>query len=251
MSIRVTCPGCHTRFNVSDKFAGRVGPCPKCKKKIQIPDKTEEVVIHAPVLGPKDSQGRAVLKPISRKETKISAPQIAIIACSIIGFLLASLMLRSFYEDPKAIPVWLFWVGAVALAIPIAYAGYTFLRDQELGTFRGMELWMRVSGCAAVYALLWFLVPVMNYAMVDLGQTGAFVALGVMLAAGAAVGMLAFDLDYLTGLLHFGMYLGACIVCRLLTGVGAVPTGSSKPAYNPRGESALLETFDWISQMLV
>ncbi|MEC8508925.1 MAG: MJ0042-type zinc finger domain-containing protein, partial [Planctomycetota bacterium] len=35
MSIRVTCPGCHARFNVSDQFAGKSGPCPKCKKTIQ------------------------------------------------------------------------------------------------------------------------------------------------------------------------------------------------------------------------
>ena len=29
----------HTRFKVSDKFAGQEGPCPKCKAKIKIPAK--------------------------------------------------------------------------------------------------------------------------------------------------------------------------------------------------------------------
>ena len=35
MAIDVTCPSCHTRFQVSDKFAGKSGPCPKCKNTIR------------------------------------------------------------------------------------------------------------------------------------------------------------------------------------------------------------------------
>lgn len=37
MPILVTCPGCKAQFNVSDKFAGKQGPCPKCKAVISIP----------------------------------------------------------------------------------------------------------------------------------------------------------------------------------------------------------------------
>src|SRR6056297_1201645 len=73
MSIQVTCPGCLTRFQVNDKFAGKKGPCPKCKAEIMIPDKSDEVVIHAPEhSGPKDSQGRSVLKPIEREEVRVT-----------------------------------------------------------------------------------------------------------------------------------------------------------------------------------
>ncbi len=113
MSIRVTCPGCHTRFNVSDKFAGREGPCPKCKKVIRIPDKNEEVVIHAPEHGPKDSTGRPLLKPISRKETFVSSVQLALIISAVIGFLMASLMMRMVYPAPEVVPTWLLWIGAL------------------------------------------------------------------------------------------------------------------------------------------
>lgn len=225
MSIRVTCPGCHTRFNVSDKFAGREGPCPKCKKVIKIPDKTEEVVIHAPESGPKDSEGRPVLKPISRDETNLSSVQIALIACTIIGFLMGALILRMVYTDAEAFPSWLIWVGAIGLAVPVVFGGYTFLRDQELGSFLGKELWMRVVGCALIYALLWLLVPLMNYAFVDLGQTGAFVAIGIILAVGSGVSVLCFDFDYLVGMLHCGMYLACCLLCRFLAGIGTVPGG--------------------------
>ena len=49
MAIAVICPSCKSRFSVSDQFAGRTGPCPKCKKPIKIPAVTAEaVVIHEP-----------------------------------------------------------------------------------------------------------------------------------------------------------------------------------------------------------
>src|SRR6187401_2984774 len=57
MAIDVTCASCKTRFQVSDKFAGKQGPCPKCKKIITVPTKKDEVVIHVPESGPKDSKG--------------------------------------------------------------------------------------------------------------------------------------------------------------------------------------------------
>ena len=74
MPINVTCPNCQTRFKVSDKFAGQTGPCPKCKSPIKIPKKEEEVVIHSPdEFGPKDTSGRAVLKPLERQEANYTA----------------------------------------------------------------------------------------------------------------------------------------------------------------------------------
>ena len=30
MAITVTCPGCHKKFVVSEKFAGKSGPCKYC-----------------------------------------------------------------------------------------------------------------------------------------------------------------------------------------------------------------------------
>lgn len=251
MSIRVTCPGCHTRFNVSDKFAGREGPCPKCKKAIKIPSKEEEVVIHAPESGPKDSEGRPVLKPISRKETVLSSVQIALIASAVIGFLMAALMLRFVYETPEELPAWMLWIGAFGLAIPVSFAGYTFLRDQELGSFLGQDLWLRVIGCAGVYALLWLLIPLMNYAFVDMGKTGAFVAIGIMLASGAGVAMLAFDFDYLIGLLHCGMYLACALLCRFIAGLDTIPAPPVpvRPSVEPK-VTALLESISLVAQAI-
>lgn len=95
MAIDITCAGCKTRFQVSDKFAGKQGPCPKCKAIITVPAKKDEVVIHAPEMsGPKDSKGQLVLKPIFRQEARISSLQIGAIVGSVVFTLVLALLLR-------------------------------------------------------------------------------------------------------------------------------------------------------------
>ena len=46
-------------------------------------------------------------------------------------------------------------VGAVLLGPPLAYAGYSFLRDDELGVYEGKDVLLRSLACGLVYALLW------------------------------------------------------------------------------------------------
>src|SRR5437764_1703089 len=100
MAIDVTCPSCHTRFQVSEKFAGKSGPCPKCKTTIKVPEKKDEVVIHAPEdYGPKTTTGQMVFKPIARTEVKLQVPQIAAIVGSVIVVLVGALILRSAFPD--------------------------------------------------------------------------------------------------------------------------------------------------------
>lgn len=36
MSIRVTCGSGH-RFKVKDKYSGKIGKCPKCKARVEVP----------------------------------------------------------------------------------------------------------------------------------------------------------------------------------------------------------------------
>ena len=61
MAILVVCQGCRARFQVSDQFAGKSGPCPKCKAVIKIPTKSEEVTVH----GGKTLPAGAVMRPAS------------------------------------------------------------------------------------------------------------------------------------------------------------------------------------------
>ena len=226
MAIRVTCNKCHTRFNVSDKFAGKEGPCPKCKAKIKIPDKSEEVVIAAPsVAGPTDSSGRAILNPLRRKETILSGVQITLIAVSIIGFLATAFVLRTMITEIADFPYWLMGAAAILIAPPLVYVAYAFLRNQELGFYRGSELWGRVGICSVIYALSWIAMPLACFAFNDNYEVGSYVIAGVaMLGIGGVTGMLCFDLDFLMGSVHYGLYMGICLCGRWLAGVELLPS---------------------------
>ncbi len=245
MPIRVTCPGCHTRFNVSDKFAGQEGPCPKCKKPIKIPE-AEEVKIHAPEqFGPEDKSGRKTLKPLTRRETKVTPVGAVLVIVPVAVFLLLALVARTVFKEPSEFPTWLLGIGAILMAGAVVFAGYTFLRDQERGVFEGRDLYVRVGICAVLYALLWIAMPLSGYAFNGYGLVAWATAFAVMFALGAAICMYSFELDYLIGILHFGMYMVCCVIMRLAAGVGALPgtfgdtstTPTPEPGGNPGTET--------------
>ena len=226
MAIRVTCSKCHTRFNVSDKFAGKEGPCPKCKTKIRVPDKSEEVVIEAPkASGPADSQGRPVLKPIKRTETILTTIQKVLIAVCVVAFLLIALVLRTMITDRAQFPIWLLGIAALLIAPALVYAAYTFLRNQELDAFIGKELWTRVGICSAIYAGSWMAMPIAYYAFNNSYEVGSYVFAGIaMLGIGGVAGMYCLDMDYIMGSVHYGLYLGTCLLGRGIAGLGLFPS---------------------------
>lgn len=230
MPIRVTCTKCYTRFNVSEKFAGREGPCPKCKTKIRVSEKSEEVVIEAPKTdGPVDSTGRAVLDPLRRKETNLSSVQWTLIIGSIVGFLAIALILRFSIEDVSKFPLWLMAVSAIAVAPPLVFIAYTFLRDQELEPYRGGELRSRVGICSIIYPITWLAMPLACFAFNDSYETGSYIAAGIaMIGIGGFTGMFCFELDFLMGAVHYGLYLGVCLFGRFLSGVGLLPVTPEK-----------------------
>ncbi len=222
MAIPVICPGCKKSFNVSDKFAGKQGPCPQCKTIIKVPEKGEEVVLHAPEgFGPKDTKGRAVLKPIARKETKVSPLLTAIILVASVVVLAVAWMFRSPTGD---VPVLLLVVGALALAPPLAWAGYTFLRDDELEPFRGKELWLRVVICSAVYASLWGLIALIAGYVLGGDQLEVihmvFIA-PVMIGIGAFAAFASLDFEFGVAAIHCSLYLLVTVVLRLILGLSA------------------------------
>ena len=226
MAIRVTCTKCHTRFNVSEKYAGQKGPCPKCKEVILVPKAEDEVVISAPVAGPKDGKGRQILKPIKRNENKFSMLQLVAMIGSVIVFLLGALFIQYSYsdEDRLALPLPLMIFPMALVAPMVAYGAYNILKDQELDSFEGQELWLRIVICGAIYALLWGAMPLAKYAFGDRYDTGTWIlALVGMLGAGGATGMLTFDFDYTMGLIHYGLFLGLCLIARVLAGIGVFP----------------------------
>lgn len=266
MAIDVTCAACKTRFQVSDKFAGKQGPCPKCKAIITVPSKKDEVVIHAPEgSGPKDSKGQLVLKPIARKETRLTPINIGIIVGSVILVLMVSLALRVTYSKVLQPPVtaasgakggspkskagtpagtdkkaaaksenktaaaeivvpsalqFILALGAIVLAPAIAFAGYTFLRNDELEPYRGQALWMRLAIFALAYPALWGIYwGVFAYLGVNPPLMALAMIIPLLILGGAFVAHVTLDIEYGTALLHCCMYLSATVILRLIIGL--------------------------------
>ncbi len=223
MPISVLCPGCKKRFNVSDKFAGKKGPCPKCKTIISVPEKTEEVVIHAPEeFGPKGTSGRAVLKPIERQETKVSPAMLGAILGSSLVVLLVAWWLRG-----QEVPGILLAVGAMALGPPLAWGGYGFLRDDELEPHGGRELAIRVGACGLVYALLWGVFYLIAYFGLGLGPGELEVVhvsflLPILVGLGSFTAYASLDLDFSVGAVHYALYLAVTILLRLVMDLPAM-----------------------------
>jgi hypothetical protein len=222
MPIPVTCPGCLARFTVSDKFAGKQGPCPKCKQVITVPDKSQEVVIHAPESsGPKDSAGRPVLKPIRRIEFDPSTLQIALASTVAVVCLIGAIVLRSMAQSP---PTWILVIAAIALAYPLASMGYTFFKDDELGGYIGKERWIRLGICAAVFAGTWGLYTLLAYyfgnkTLADVETLQMAIFLALMFGLGIAVSIGACELEVGQSFLHYAIYFVATLLLALIAGV--------------------------------
>jgi hypothetical protein len=230
MAIEVLCPGCKARFKVSEKFAGKKGPCPKCKTQITIPMPTAEVKVHAPeTFGPKDATGKGVLTPIFREERKFSPVMAAGIGGAAAAVFLVALVLRFAYAKPEEkahFPLFFLALGAVLLAPPLVWGGYTFLRDDELEPHRGQSLWMRVGICSAVYAGLWGISwAIMTYLGINLSKDYLFIPMFAvpMVLAGAGSAFATLDLEYQNGIFHFGLYLLVTVLLRVV--IGLAPLG--------------------------
>ena len=223
MAIQVTCPHCLKRFQVSDKFAGKTGPCPNCKKDIKVPDASEEVVIHAPDDGaPKDRQGVSILKPLKRTETDVTRKGMIITFSAILVAVAAAVGLRMSMET---IPVYILAMGALFLAPPLVWSGYSFVRDSELEPYVGPDLRNRVVILSVILAALWLVyVFVPSYVMeYDSPEEMSYLWFGIIFAVMVGLGSLAsvatFDLEPLNGLTLAGLYFIVSVVLALISGL--------------------------------
>jgi hypothetical protein len=228
MPINVTCPGCLKRFSVADKYGGQKGPCPKCKTIITIPKKEEEVIIHSPEhseAGAVGAGGRHALKTYKRKDTKFQP----LVFTGVIGAVLVAMLVALVLRSAGQIDQWLLACAAIVLGPPLAWAGYTFLRDPELEGYQGTGIVIRSLACGLVYALLWgVFVFLGNRFFGDQFTKGLEIWQMVVLlipifAGGILAAYAAFDLDPGSAFFHCAMYFAVTVVLRLLAGLSAVP----------------------------
>jgi hypothetical protein len=232
MPINVTCPGCHKRFTVAEKYAGKKGPCPNCKAEIEIPKLEDQVVIHAPEhseAGAIGKGGRHTLKTYKRQDTKFRPLMFAAVAGVVLLTLLVALLLRGVSLDPNTSNIVLA-LGAIVLGPPLAWAGYTFLRDDEFEGYQGAKLAVRAVACGLVYALLWgvyMFVGGQLFGSDALAKGLQIYEMGILAGLALGIGTLAayvaLDLDPGSGFFHVAMYFAVTVLLRLVAGLAALP----------------------------
>ncbi len=224
MSILVVCTGCKKRFTVSDKFAGKSGPCPNCKTVIRVPTKEEEVKIHAPTefaQGGRGASGQLTTKPILREEFKLTPVAAVAICGAVLAVLLITWVLgrTGSFQQSAALRV----VGLILVSPPLVVAGYSFLQDEEdLDPLRGRALYGRGVVCGLIYAGLWGI-----YAYIDdKALTGEiWIWLFVVppfFVVGSLVAVACLGFDFGTGLLHYSFYVLVTVLLGWLAGLGWV-----------------------------
>jgi hypothetical protein len=225
MAILVVCPGCKKSFNVDDKFAGKTGPCPKCKTKITIPAKQAEVKIHAPDEfsgGGKGVTGKLLLKPIEREQTRVKPVMAAMVGGAIVAAIVLAVVMRFVATQPGLLRYLLGAAGLLLVSPALAATAYTFLRDDELEPYRGMQLCIRAAVCALVYIILWAVFAYVKATMGSIDLPYWLLVAPPFLIVGATAGKFSFDLETANGFFHYAFYLAVTMILGAIAGLGFV-----------------------------
>ncbi len=215
MSIIVVCVKCRKSFKVSDKFAGKSGPCPNCKAVLRVPTKAEEVTIHAPAAfaeGGRTKTGKLITEPIAWVSVKLSPLAVVAIAGGALLILAAAWLggALNFFQSTLVLAA-----ALLAVSFPLTIAAYSVLRDDELEPYRGKTLYLRAAICAVGYAVLWgafslMASPAFGYVTGEVWNW-VFVLAGFV-AVGGLIAFATLDLDYGNGALHYGFYLAVTVI---------------------------------------
>lgn len=219
MPINVICPGCHARFEVSEKFAGKKGPCPKCKVQITIPNANEQVEVHAPEEhegGGRGIDGKLVLKPIEREESRVTTVGLVVILGTIALTVAAAYFAGEQFQSNLILRV----VGTLLISPVLAFAGYTFLRDMEAEHLVGKTVYLRSLACGLAYSLLWGVFAYISGQTLTGEMWTWLLVAPPFLVTGALVALALFNFDFTTGVLHYFFYVLIFIVLRWLIGMG-------------------------------
>ncbi|MDO4583878.1 MAG: hypothetical protein Q4D62_07215 [Planctomycetia bacterium] len=244
MAIIVTCPGCRKSFSVREEFAGRTGPCPKCKTKIKIPKASETVQVHggeAFSSGGKTISGELVLKPLKRQEeARFQWPLVLEIAGGVLALMAVTWLLGGVLRSSFLVTS----IGLILITPPLVYAPYFFLKDSEaIENLHGQELWRRTLYCSVAYVALWGGFAVVSH--YGTAAMGGDLWVWLLLASpfavvGAVLGSAFFNLETGDGAIHFAFYLIVTLLLRSIAGIPFVvgeylsSTGGGNIPLDPR-----------------
>ena len=222
MAIIVTCPGCRKSFSVRDEFAGKKGPCPKCKTIISIPAADKTVKVHggeAFSTGGRNAAGVLVLKPIKRLQSRFSP----ILALQIAGGVLVAFVIAWFLGGLFRASLVMRCLALLVITPPLAYGPYFFLRDSEaIAYIEVHELKIRTALCSVSYLLLWAGFAIFAHYMTNAFGTELWIWLAAaipFIAAGIMMGGACYNLETGDGALHFMFYLLVTLGLAMTAGV--------------------------------
>ena len=212
MAIHVICPGCLARFEVSDRFAGKRGPCPKCGHIIEIPK--ENIVVHAPdeiMVEGKKTVNPDLIRPIEQKTVPFVQTALLVNLVVAIAVLVIALV---FHFIPTGPVTWV--VGGLLLfvvAFPLVKYGYMMVRDpNDLEIFLGGELTRKSAIAMVGFAFLWIVFEGILL-FLNPGTWGVLYLIPVVLLA-AFIPLVLFDMEYGNGLMLFAVFVIAIIILR-------------------------------------
>lgn len=220
MSILVVCPGCRKSFQVSDKFAGKSGPCPNCKHILHVPKLSEQVQIHEPeefASGGRNTEGKLDLKPIERMETKLQPVTVVLIAA---GTLLTLFVAWAGGRAGLFDHLWATILGLLVVSPPLVVGAYSVLRNDELEPYRGKPLYLRAAICSAAYMVLWGFFSLLAARGILSGEPWVwlFVAPPIF-AMGALAALATLDLPFGDGVFHYAFYVLVTMLLRWAAGM--------------------------------
>ncbi len=237
MPIAVICPGCKTSFRVSDQFAGKQGPCPKCKAMITIP-KSATVEIEAPTeytSGGKTVTGQPSFKPIARSNRKFSAPVAMIAGFSAIVIVVVAWFMgrKDLLASTKPLDKGTFppfgsgelyvGLGLVVFSPLYAWSAYQALRDSELAPHTGVALIMRAAICGLFYAALWAAYRLVPESFTEAVWSWTFI-IPPMLLVGSLIALACFDFEIGPAFVHYALYIVVCIGFAWVANRDILPT---------------------------
>ncbi|MCL2305789.1 MAG: hypothetical protein FWC43_10640 [Planctomycetaceae bacterium] len=216
MSISVVCPGCFKRFQVSEQFAGKKGPCPNCKTIIEIPK--EQVIVHAPdeiVSGGKTIKKRTILTPLARLNIEYQLKDLLLVSGGSLAVFLLATLLGRFGLGSNVLG----FLGLLLIAFPLVFFGQRLLKDADDLLFVEVSAVLRKCAiCSGAYVFLWVCFELLAKYM-EVG--GVFIAIYLVPFAlfSFFVAHIVFDFDFAKGLFHYLVFFIPVVLLRGLLGL--------------------------------
>lgn len=212
MAIHVICPGCMARFEVSDRFAGKKGPCPKCGHLIEIPK--ENLVVHAPdemMIDGKKVKNPDFIRPIEQKTFSFTGRAILVNLVTVAVVLTVATVFHFIHFAPLAAAVGV--LLSLAVAFPLVKYGYMTFRDpDDLEIFLGGQLSKKSAVGAIGFVVFWILFEILLWFM-NPGALAFLYLIPVALLA-SFVPIVLFDMKFSDALAIVVLFALAVILLR-------------------------------------